>query len=167
MIPEKVLSDIQTVQTKYAQSQYDFGQVPNCFWNSLNFSNLYSLEEPKPQTAEDLLDSIERANYVTVDEKNKNYGDLIAFEGIGQTREDIMENGVPKKVWFPYTELIHAAIFLKNDLVFQKENIGTDVFTITSLKHTIKAYRDSFNSLPVRGEVEATFYQKPSTNQKD
>lgn len=149
-LPGHVLQSLEIVQANYDQQRYKFGRVPNCFWNALNFVGNV-VKEPQTIHNYEYQDVLEQSHVVS--DVEPTYGDLISFIGVGETREDILENNVPKKVWVPYKSLEHAAVYITEGIIFQKENIGTDVFSISSLNHTKKAYEGAFNSLPVRGEI--------------
>ncbi|MCB0407763.1 MAG: hypothetical protein KDD34_06115, partial [Bdellovibrionales bacterium] len=76
-------------------------------------------------------------------------GDVLVFIASGEIREDgVSESGAPIRLWFPFESVEHALIYLGDGLIFQKENIGTDVFSIDTLKNTHSTYQKGFNRSP-------------------
>lgn len=159
-LPLHVQESVKEVQKNYLEGAYNFGGVPNCFWGAAHYAQILEQEEHAFLNPFDLFDALESTMVPTGEMK---VGSPLLFYATGKTREEIVENFIPKKIWVPFSSLEHAAVYLGEGLVFQKENQGTDIFSIDSLEHTKAVYEKAFPKGPknkdVRFEVEAWFYK--------
>lgn len=155
-LPPVALEAVATVQNQYQKDMYAFGRVPNCFWGAAVTTGLLPLEDmPMALQPYDLIDLI-AAGFIKEVPMGEGWtaGDLLLFEAHGGVREDVVENNIPKRVWIPYSSLEHAAVYLGSGLLFQKENIGSAVFSIDSVENTQKVYEKGWNKSPqYRGQM--------------
>lgn len=161
-LPLKVQSYVTELQKKFYQNEFPWGNsTPNCYWNAYYFSTKENAPiEFKPLNEFVFFDFIKtHRQEITSDHfnnpSNLKYGDVIVFSADGFIREDIVENFVPKRVWIPYSTTEHAAVYIGQGLVFQKENISSEVFSIDTLEHAHFVYeRATFSSPAQKGRLK-------------
>lgn len=152
---EQVFEGIDMLQESYKKNEYEYGRVPNCFWNVLNFKGVIE-ENTLPYIIESqeflsILKSqnLELEKVTALHQLQKE--DVIVFKFEGLFRGDEIIGG--KRRWSPYEQVVHAGVSLGGGLIFQKENIGTDAFSIDGIEHSRRAYERSINKLPLRGKI--------------
>lgn len=157
----RILEDVREVQQIYAEEGYDYGRVPNCFWGATNTLGLFAEPEHRYLGVFEVIDALKANDYSVTTDGSLSPGDLLMFLSVGERRWDIVENYVPKKVWRPHGEATHTAVVLKDDIIFQKENIFSDVFSIDRLEHSLEAYEKSYYSKAfLRGVLEFEVWRK-------
>ncbi len=160
-LPTRVLEDINEVQEIYAREGYDYGRVPNCFWGASNFLGLFNESEHRYLGIFEVIEALKSNHYSINLDENLLPGDLLVFLAVGERRWDIVENHVPKRVWRPHGESTHTAVILEEDIIFQKENIFSDVFSIDRLEHSLEAYEKSYYKKAfLRGVIEFEVWRK-------
>lgn len=162
-IPQNVIEAVSNVQKNYQDQVYAYGRVPNCFWQVGVFANLVEFDtHDKPMESYDIMDLLQaQEDFQIQDNSAFHFGDILMFYAFGEIREDIIENYIPKRKWFPFTSIEHGAISLGGGLLFQKENIGTSVFSIDSVKNTQKMYESAWSQNPqFRGAFQVEVWRK-------
>ncbi len=161
-LPLKILEAVTLVQRKYSQGEYAYGHVPNCFWSAAQVAGLIPEREqvPAPVQVWEITDWLKKSSMLELQAGALwQQGSLLLLEAHGEVREDIVENHIPKKKWFPFVSLEHAAVYLGSGLLFQKENMGSAVFSIDSVENTLKAYERGWNKSPqYRGQMQVRAY---------
>lgn len=137
-LPQNMLKSVEHVQSEYASGRYDLGAVPNCHWGALEYHNLLE-QTPQPISEFDLSDVL-KIQAMPVEPTSLQKGDFILFNFVGTRRIQVVENFVPVWLKYPEVRLDHTAIYLGHDLVFQKENQGTDIFSISRIQSAAKTY---------------------------
>lgn len=162
-LPQKVIDAVSNVQENYKAQAYDYGRVPNCFWQVGVFANLVEFDtHDQPLESYDILDLLQTQQGFHIQEDSAfHFGDILMFYAVGEIREEIIENHIPKRKWYPLTSTEHGAISLGGGLLFQKENIGSSVFSIDSIEHTQKVYESAWNKNPqLRGSFHVEVWRK-------
>lgn len=156
-ISNSYLDIIERVQGDIREGLYKRGGVPNCFWNSMRFLGIdMGQTEREEFLSPYAFESLVEKNFVEIPKAKLSAGDLVYFEGELKDREVIMRNNRPVRVWLPYEQVVHGAIYLEDGLIFQKENVFSTVFTIDSLANSHKKYEEGVNANPAktRGSIK-------------
>lgn len=162
MVNESILpvfqKNIKIVQSNYLSKNYEYGRVPNCFWNALEFSGISTGDVPRPVSSFQFVDFLAESHQKALDPA---FGDILAFVGVGEIRDHKMINNTPRRVWSPFESTEHAAVYLGGGLIFQKENIGSSVFSIDTLENSQGMYKRGYRSRPnIRGDIEIEVWRK-------
>jgi len=162
-LPKHVVAAVASVQQNYQDKAYAYGRVPNCFWQVGVFANLIEFDSyNKPMEFYDLMDLLSMQEDFQIQEGQPiDFGDVLMFSALGEIREDVVENNIPKRKWFPFSSIEHGAIALDDGLLFQKENIGSSVFSIDSIGHTLRTYESGWKKNPqLRGTLQIEIWRQ-------
>lgn len=162
LAPETLLR-VQEIQKAAKQGQYQEGAYPNCHWNSMYESHVKeAIEEPKSLYAEvpDLL----KRDFYEIKKQDLIKGDLVVVWFKAEMRD--YSDDLHKWEWsFIGEDAAHSAIYLGDNLVFQKESTGDAVFSIDTLSEMQASYQDGYNAKPqlLRGESFLKFYRRKNS----
>lgn len=141
-IPMKMKERAELVHKTYFNGGFDYGAVPNCHWSVA--SRLLSQTLPlKPFEDWKLENLISENGGVEIPLSEVQAGDLVLFYFVGKERHEPTTPGGAWS-WQDHTSFEHSAVALSEDVIFQKENYGSHVFSVASIEATRKAYEDSF-----------------------
>lgn len=163
-LPPRVTEAIQSVLNLFDSGAYPYGRVPNCFWFAAMYKNLISYQPHKPIGDIELKEQLKLQGFSPTAQYKKD--DLIIFEAQGLLREVKETESGPKRTW-THTEFTgHANIYIGNGLILQKEDIGTNVFSLSSLEQSIEAYEKAFVRNPQLRNVtiNAHFWSNKNQN---
>ncbi len=152
LLSESDLAAVQVVRSNYDLGVYEYGGVPNCFWNVLRVSDYIRENEFKVyessqfeqiiKTKGKFLENLTEAGDLNLD-------DILVFKMSGQIR--VVDEGRP--MWFPFEQVSHAAIYLGEGMIFQKEDVGSKAFSIDSIEHSLSVYTGAIRP-PLRGVMK-------------
>lgn len=140
-LPEHILRAVNQVQEMYFAGDFEYGKVPNCYWGASYFLDLIPKDRIESLNSFQIEDLLQESHSKTQQLKRHS---AILFYAKGLTRSDGVSDrpGGKLKLWAPFSFLSHAAIYLENGLIFQKEDIKTQVFSISSLALAQKRYAE-------------------------
>lgn len=150
-LPDFLFTGIQQVRELYDQDQFELGRVPNCHWLTTSYLK-NQLEEWTPVSELFLWGTLRGPQWVEVSPEQMESGDVVIFLFEGKMRVEPMTPG-GKWGWKPTYQLEHSALALGPDLLIQKENYGTQVFSVATLKQSQKAYEEAFFKSPSGGRM--------------
>lgn len=158
-IPVDVLERAETVRTGYFKGDFPYGRVPNCHWNA--YSYLISTTMPlKPLSDWELFQLLEKTTREVPVEQMRE-GDVVGFFFKGKER---VESERPGRgwVWVDAPETFeHSAIAVSGTLIFQKENVGSHVFSLADLEESRSAYAAEYFSRMrrLKGEIHVRVFR--------
>lgn len=143
-IPETLRNGVSTFMELYDQNYFSIGTTPNCHWASKNFhkpliDNFYQVDPGE------LLHYLERNFRPLPSVMPPEAGDIIYFsfesEGAGLINADFQLTQM-HGMGFRSGYFDHSSIYLGENLVLQKENAFSDVFSIADLESVRKTYEN-------------------------
>lgn len=153
-LPDFVKEKIDEVQGHFQNKDYKYGKVPNCYWFAATYHGLFEEEKARPITAEDLSELIKSKGLIS--QETILAHSLLVFDVQGEAKTFIEDkNGMPKVHWQPTRAMVHAAVSLEEGLMVQKEDIGTNIFSLSSVEQSVRAYESVFNKNPTFRKAKA------------
>lgn len=158
-----VLARSLDVVSSYMNAEFPYGNVPNCHWNTFSF--LKNQTQKEQALSETVLWNWSMENAQEVSEAEAQAGDVVFFIFRGEIKEDILVNNTPKWVWRPFESFEHSAILIGQDRIYQKENVGTQVFSLSGLEQARKIYEEAYlkSNRRTRGQMRLLYYRPHST----
>lgn len=141
-IPKSMSDRAQLVYETYFQGGFGYGHVPNCHWNTAS-SALNETLPLSPYEDWKLSNLVHKNGWTEIPVEEADTGDLVFFIFKGKERHHSSQPG-GAWVWENYTSFEHSAVLISKGVVFQKENVGTHVFSIAGIEQTRKAYEKAF-----------------------
>lgn len=136
---------------------------PNCYWAALN--HLFGSAKYPPRYIQGInlsseFSQILKKDFIQISKKDLRVGDLVVFYS-KNVQKKVMAEDMRSKVWVKFkgtTE--HAAIWLGDNNLFQKEGHRKDNFSISTYNQAFDFYRKNLNSgMWQSGDLEARFYK--------
>lgn len=150
-----VVAKINEVQTNYYNGVYDYGAVPNCYWFSSFYLRFFDeVEEARVTTSNELLQFMLKEGFVNDEPLTQESVAILYFLAEERFYLETPSGGL-RLSWERVEFLGHALIHLGDSLVLQKENIGTSVFSLSTIEETKKAYKRAFGKESRYRNVEA------------
>lgn len=143
---------VHKVLRNFHKGHYQEGDVPNCFWAALEFSGLSFSLEPSFVSAAVFENMLEK-NFREISLREAVYGDVVVYFAEQDFYHDlVMVEG------FPIEVMVHAAVFLGEGFVLQKENRVNGVFSISTLEESFQGYERASLAMGARGFLKR-FYR--------
>lgn len=151
-LDQKVLDRTQKVIDLILAESYEYKSNPNCHWNAM----AYYFEDFQMNLAPyvDLIEyeKIIKDRFQEVSQEEAKLGDLVVYYE-HNIREKMLidtDSGRPmmKFVDLPGEMITHSAIYLGENTVFQKENLDSSVFSVSTLNHVNDVYQWAANQKP-------------------
>ncbi|MDG0815158.1 hypothetical protein [Bdellovibrio svalbardensis] len=159
-LSQSTIDRVAKVKQLIDQKVYPDGGYPNCHWNALYEQGVREAVEKWELLYTEVPGIIAR-DFVEISREELKAGDYVAVWFQTQVRE--FDEDTHKRVWFDVgTEVGHSAVYIGDNMVFQKESANSKEFSIQSIDEMFEAYDKGFNSQPQmrRGQGSLHFYRK-------
>lgn len=158
-LSERTLQKVETIKKWISAGKWPAGFLPNCHWNALEESGVKEALQNIDAYYPEMAGLLER-DFVEISKEDLKKGDLVAVWF--QTKTRMSEDGRGNKWHDTGLEVGHSAIYIGDDMVFQKESASTDDFSIQNIDLMYKAYDKGFNSSPLmkKGSPFIKYYRR-------
>lgn len=155
-LDRSVRERVASVQKDMVDNKYKYGQAPNCFWNAMAYHSKDIASKAEPIDHPELAELVKK-NFTRT--ATPRAGDVLVFEAA--VTEHVYKDEYEPRYPFSYEIPLHAAVYLGEGILFQKENITSDAFSIDTVEHARAVYNRGSGGLGrlVSCKVSLNYYR--------
>ncbi len=158
------LAVIKDLHERIRKDEFGF-RTPNCLWASLRFSDYGGRLWFGSMSSKDFMEKLAEEYARLGPEDSPAPGDLVVFAEEGELRTPRFgpDGSLANVDWLPAVNPFHSAIYLGDGLVFQKDDMSSAAFSVSTLAESRKYYFGEWRYDPVwslRNPKLRTFYYR-------
>lgn len=144
------LAAIEDLHRRIVKDEFGF-RTPNCLWAALRFSGYKGRLWFGSMSSKEFVEKLDEEYERLGPDDPPAPGDIVVFAEEGEERTPRFgpDGQLARVDWIPAINPFHAAVYLGDGLVFQKDDMSSAAFSVSTLEESRKYYFGEWRHDPV------------------